>query len=289
MATQYTLDLATASAASDAALQSVISYLNPSIGSLSSAALEEFQQQLESIGSGGSVSLTQVVVDPNSTSANPLFDVAFAGTQGTSADPNVYQAGEGFDTITGVNNDVAYGSSSPFGAAKLIATTGNETLYGGQGNDTLYAGSGNDTLFGGSGDQTLVGSSSHTGHALLEGGDGNQKLYAGQGSDTLYGGSGNDTLYGGSGASTLHAGSGHDTMYGGSGPTTFVVTQATFNNDLIVGGTGTNVLNLTDLNASDVAVHTANGVTTVDFGGNELTLKGVNSIHFANGQSVTLH
>lgn len=286
MATQYTLDLALAPTMSDPALQSVISFLNPSIGALSSAALEEFQQQLESIAStgAGKISLTHVVVDPNSTDANPLFDLAYAGS------PNqALQAGDGFDTVTGGAGDTLFGSTSFTGGAKLYAGHGNGVLYGGAGSDTLYASNGQDTLYGGEGDQTLYGSTSPGGHGLLEAGSGDQALYAGSGHDTLVGGSGNDTLYGGNGSSTLIAGSGHDTMYGGNGPTTFEVSSATFNNDLIIGGAGHSVLDLTDLNQSDVSMHTTGGVTTVDFGSNELTLKGVNQITFANGHSVTLH
>jgi len=286
MATQYTLDLALAPTMSDPALQSVISLLNPSIGALSPAALEEFQQQLESISStgAGNISLTKVIVDPNSTDANPLFDVAYAGA------PNqALQAGDGFDTLTGAAGDTLYGSTSFTGGAKLYAGHGEAVLYGGAGNDSLYASNGCDTLYGGEGDQTLYGSTSPGGHGLLEAGSGDQVLKAGSGHDTLVGGSGNDTLYGGNGSSTLIAGSGHDTMYGGNGPTTFEVGSANFNNDLIIGGAGHSVLDLTDLNEGDVTLKTVGAVTTVDFGSNELTLKGVNEITFSNGHSVTLH
>lgn len=279
MATQYTLDLALAASASDPALQAVISYLNPSIGALSNAALEEFQHQLEAITSNGkgSVHLTNVVVDPASTSANPLFDLAYTG-----APHEALQAGAGFDTLTGAAGDTLYGSTSPTGGAKLYAGAGHEVLFGGAGHDTLYAGTGHDTLYGGSGKETLYGSTAHGGHALLEAGSGDQKLYAGVGHDTLVGGSGNDTLYGGDGASTLIAGAGHDTLYGGNGPTTFEVSKATFNNDLIVGGSGRNVLDLTDLSKSDVKIKTSHGVTTVDFGSHHLTLEGVDKIEFGS-------
>jgi Ca2+-binding RTX toxin-like protein len=279
MATQYTLDLALAATAGDSALQAVISYLNPSIGALSHVALQEFQQQLEAVTSNGKgvIHLTNVAVDPSSTSTNPLFDLAYTG-----APHEALQAGGGFDTLTGAAGDTLYGSSSATGAAKLYAGGGREVLYGGAGHDTLYAGSGHDTLYGGSGAETLYGSTAHGGHALLEAGSGDQALYAGDGHDTLVGGSGNDTLYGGDGASTLIAGSGHDTMYGGNGPTTFEVSKATFNDDLIIGGSGHDVLKLTDLNRSDVTIKSSHGVTTVEFGSHELTLKGVDQIQFGS-------
>lgn len=267
MATQYTLDLALATGATDPALQSVINYLNPSIAALPPDALAEFQQQLLSLtGSGtGKVDLTDVKVDVHSTPNNPLFDIAFTGQSN-----EVLQAGDGRDTITGAAGDTIFGSTSYTGAAKLYAGAGAEVLYGGAGKDTLYAGSGNDTLIGGAGNQSLYGSTKFSGHALLEAGSGDQQVYGGVGNDTVV------------------AGAGHDTVYGGSGATTFQVSAANFNNDLFSGGTGKTTLDLTNLNPTDVHVATKNGVTTVDFGGSTLTLKGVNEIDFANHTKLTL-
>ena len=116
-------------------------------------------------------------------------------------------------------------------------------------------------------------------------------IKTGVGSDTVYAGNGDDTIKGASGASTVYAGSGHDSVYGGSASTTFVVTASNFDDDLFKGGSGTNILDLSDLDASDVTVKTnaTTHITTVNFDGATLTLKGVNEIAYSNGAVQTLH
>jgi Ca2+-binding RTX toxin-like protein len=288
---QYALDLSAAQTFSDAAVQSILNTLNPSLGALSDEQLASFEQQLAAIGTGGSMTLQGVQIDQaDSTGDHTVYNMKFAAGQGVEA-----QAGGGFDTISASGLDTVYGSTSATGAAKLVATGGDNLLIGGAGEDSLYAGSGQDTLVGGDGNQALYGSSSHGGAALLIGGSGDQVLKAGSGNDTLAAGSGNDTLYGGAGSSTLMAGYGHDTMYGGSGPTaktTFVVTSDTFNDDVIKGGAlgATNVLDLADLNRSDVniATNAKTGVTTVSYGGHSIEMTKVGEIDFANGQHLKL-
>ena len=288
MATQYTLDLSLASTASDAALQSILSYLNPAIGSMAPSALAEFQSQLEALtpSGAGNVSLAGVATDPNSTAVAPLFDLKI------SAGANLeVSAGAGFDTILGSSGDTLDGSTSSFGGANLIAGAGAQTLYAGAGSDTLNAGAGADTLYGGTGSDTINGSSGRAGHALIYGGSGDDLIKTGAGSDTVYSGTGDAVVKGSSGASTVYAGSGHDSVYGGSGPMSFVVSAANFNNDVFTGGTGKSVLDLSDLTAQDVSVKTdgSTQVTTVSFEGASVTLKGVNEIHYAGGGVQTLH
>ena len=288
MATQYTLDLSLANTASDAALQSILSYLNPSLGAMTPSALAEFQGQLEALSPSGmgNVSLTSVTLDANATTVSPLLDIKVVGGPNTEL-----SAGAGFDTILGSAGDTLDGSTSSFGGANLIAGAGEQTLYAGAGSDTLSAGSGSDTLYGGTGADTINGSSSRSGHALIYGGSGDDLIKTGAGSDTVYCGTGDATVKGGSGASTVNAGSGHDSVYGGSGAMTFVVTAANFKNDSFTGGTGKSVFELSDLTANDVSVKTnaTTHVTTVSFDGSTTALKGVNEIHFAGGGVQTLH
>jgi Ca2+-binding RTX toxin-like protein len=304
MATQYTLDVALAASASDTNLQYILSYLNPTIGAMSDAALQAFQSQLENLAPAntGMVYLEGVKVDPASVSAAPLFDINALGSANAQLD-----AGAGHDTLTGGANDTIYGSTSTTGGASIQGAAG-DIIYGGAGSDTINAGTGNETIVAGDGASTITGSSSYTGHALIIGGSGKELIRAGQGSDTIdagsgattidggsgsstiHGGSGNDVINAGSGASTIYAGSGHDTVYGGNaGNTTFVVTAATFNNDVFTGGLGQSILDLSDLNQNNVNISTTSGVTTVDFGSKSLTLTNVNQIDFANGSKMTLH
>jgi Ca2+-binding RTX toxin-like protein len=288
---QYSLDLAAAQTLSNAAVQSILNTLNPSLGALSDSQLANFEAQLASIGTGGGVSLQNAAIDNvESTSAGTVYDFKYTASQGIQV-----QAGDGFDTISASGGDTVYGSSSAEGAAKITSSGGDNLLFGGSGSDTLYGGAGDDTLVGGAGDQTLVGSSSHNGAALLIGGSGDQVLKAGAGADTLEAGTGNDTLYGGTGHSTIFAGYGHDTLYGGAGPaskTTFVVTSDTFNDDVIKGSAtgGASVLDLADLNKSDVSIKTnsSSGVTTVSYGGQSLSMTKVGEIDFANGQHLKI-
>jgi Ca2+-binding RTX toxin-like protein len=93
---------------------------------------------------------------------------------------------------------------------------GNDTLNGGQGNDTIYGGDDNDKIFGEVGDDYLSGQ------------DGNDTIDGGLFNDQIYGGDGNDRIIGGSG---------DDRMFGGDDDDTFIQ-DATYNNDLIDGGSG---------------------------------------------------
>jgi Ca2+-binding RTX toxin-like protein len=286
--TVYALDLAAAQTASNAAVQAILNTVNPTMGALTDAQLADFESQLAAIGSSGGISLQNVNIDAaESTSTQTIYDTQFTLAHGVTA-----QAGDGFDTITATGGDTVWGSTSAEGGANIVSNGGANLLIGGAGADTLAAGSGNDTLVGGAGNETLTGSSSAKGGAELWGGSGDQVLKAGAGSDTLHAGTGNDTLYGGSGSSTVYAGYGHDTIYGGGSPlskTTVVVASDTFNNDVIKGGPGTTILDLADLNKSDVAISTnSKGVTTVSYEGQSLSLTKVSEVDFANGQHLKL-
>ena len=60
---QYSLDLAAAQSISDAAVQSILNTLNPSLGALSDSQLADFEAQIAAIGTGGGVSLQNVQID----------------------------------------------------------------------------------------------------------------------------------------------------------------------------------------------------------------------------------
>ncbi len=326
---QYALDLAAAQAMSDAAAQVILNTLNPSFGALSTSQLAAFEQQLASIGSVGTVTLQNATIDENSQSAATIYDLAYTASANIavqagdgfdtitgSAGDTIYgstsangganitggagneviyggagadtlNAGSGNDTLVGgTGAETLVGSSSSNGTALLEAGSGNQLLQAGVGSDTLIGGAGSDTLLGGYGSSTLYSGSIDGGHQLLEGGTGASILYAGSGSDTLCGGTGNSTLY---------AGYGHDSLYGGTSPlstTTFVVTSNTFNNDVIKGGvTGsTNILDLADLNQSDVSLNTNSntGVTSISYSGQTLSVSKVSEVDFANGTHLKL-
>ncbi|MCV4339837.1 calcium-binding protein [Pseudomonas capsici] len=112
-------------------------------------------------------------------------------------------------------------------AFSVIATDGNDniwgyatddTLSGGLGDDNLYGQSGNDTLQGGAGTDSISG---EAGDDTLHGEAGNDYLYGGTGNDRLLGGEGSDYLYGDLGNDQLDGGIGSDYLYGGEGSDTY--------------------------------------------------------------------
>lgn len=145
-------------------------------------------------------------------------------TDGYNGTYDIYEGGEGFDTLVLTNgNDalflhdsisLSYGDmaeSSPrvSGIELIEAGAGNDfidltspyydydtdvTIDGGTGNDTIWSSSGDDTLIGGLGDDSLFGGA---GNDTLDGGEGHDRLAGGIGNDTLYGGAGDDVLIGG--------------------------------------------------------------------------------------------
>ncbi|WP_141243668.1 calcium-binding protein, partial [Pseudomonas indica] len=81
-------------------------------------------------------------------------------------------------------------------AASLIATDGDDRLYGFSADEQINGGSGSDYIDGGEGNDHLTGSI------------GNDSLYGGMGDDTLDGGDGNDFLDGGAGDDVYRFGQG---------------------------------------------------------------------------------
>jgi Ca2+-binding RTX toxin-like protein len=188
--------------------------------------------------------------------------------------------------------------------------TGNaaaNTLIGGAGNDTLMGGAGADKLSGGVGDDTYVvadagdvitellgegtdtvrttlatytlaanvdnltytgiAAFTATGNVLgnvIIGGNAGNKLDGGAGNDTLSGGGGNDSLQGGLGDDELSGGGGKDT---------------------IDGGLGDDRLLLLSVARGDVTVSRISATETLltDLAGNKVTLRGVESVAFSDG------
>lgn len=73
--------------------------------------------------------------------------------------------------------------------AKIVGTSGNNTLHGGAARDSIYGLGGLDRLFGGGNDDLLAGGS---GNDVLMGEAGNDSLHGDTGADKLDGGLGND-------------------------------------------------------------------------------------------------
>jgi Ca2+-binding RTX toxin-like protein len=89
--------------------------------------------------------------------------------------------------------------------AKIVGTSGNDTIQGTNGTDVIVGGRGNDLIRGLGGDDVICG------------GPGRDDIIAGSGDDELSGGAGDDALFGGSGDDFLAGGNGGDSLSGGSG------------------------------------------------------------------------
>lgn len=159
--------------------------------------LSTFAPQVENLTLSDDIA----VLDINAT-GNDLNNV-MTGNGGK----NVLNGGNGNDTINGgLGNDWLQGQA------------GTDVIDGGDGDDIIFADAffsaattGGDTLFGGNGNDQLLGDN---GNNLINGGAGDDSILGGLGVDTLVGGIGDD-VYGISSASTTItelAGEGTDTV-----------------------------------------------------------------------------
>ncbi|WP_130904697.1 peroxidase family protein [Pseudomonas sp. Sample_22] len=93
----------------------------------------------------------------------------------------------------------------------LIASEGDDTVWGDGGNDRIEGGDGNDQLRGGAGDDII---SDMGGDDNIQGGDGNDVLHGGNGINLIIGGFGNDFIVTGEDASEAIGGQGNDFILG---------------------------------------------------------------------------
>lgn len=97
------------------------------------------------------------------------------------------------------------------GADILIASEGDDTVWGDGGNDVIEGGDGNDQLRGGAGDDIIT---DRGGDDNIQGGDGNDVLHGGNGVNLIIGGFGNDFIVTGEDASEAIGGHGNDFILG---------------------------------------------------------------------------
>ena len=191
-------------------------------------------------------------------------DVLVGGSGGDS----ILTGGAGNDLLVGGNQGNIYPTSGD------TASTGGDTLDGGDGNDTLYGNTGSDTLLGGAGDDELFG---EWGADSLTGGDGADTLDGAAGGDTLSGGSGNDALSGGDGNDVFQysPGDGLDTIsdFNAGNTGTLDDGNATNNDFIDLSAYYDDIWELQDDYADDGILNQSNagnviGDTTVDYANN---------------------
>ena len=134
------------------------------------------------------------------------------------------------NVLASLGNDFVYGTSGSNklngsfgndyltaygGTDTVIGEDGNDTLYGGLGNDLIDGGQGNDRLFGGAGNDRLVDidAAAKSEYDVLNGGLGNDTFVSGRiGDRTMLGGAGNDRFLPGGGTTYITPGTGRDTI-----------------------------------------------------------------------------
>lgn len=100
----------------------------------------------------------------------------------------------------------------------------------------------------------------------------------GAGWDQITTGSGNDVIDGGAGNDTITSGTGNDTLQGGAGDDTFVLAGNLTSADIIDGGEGTDILQVTSISATALA-----GVTNVE----SLAVTGASTVSLSSNLSFT--
>ncbi|HEY4471610.1 MAG TPA: hypothetical protein VGN21_10600, partial [Stellaceae bacterium] len=141
--------------------------------------------------------------------------------------------------IAGVPGETIIGSS---GANVFInATSGSESVQGGNaGNDSIWTAAG-DTIHGGSNNATIGGVAGVTllggngGNEFIDGAAGHQSITGGSGGNETIWGALTDTIHGGSGGNETIGGVSGETILGGAA-NTFI--NATGGSDSILAGTG---------------------------------------------------
>ena len=184
----------------------------------------------------------------------PGDDVLIGGTG-----PNEMIGGAGNDTILGgPGNDTIWAGA---GDDKITVNAGNNLIGGGPGADTIKGGAGNDTIWAGADND------------VIESGGGNNIIGLGAGDDKLtVNGNGNNIIYGGQanadgslGSNTITiAGTGNNTVFNGIGNDKVILASGANGNNLLWGGPGDDIFNLTDATTkATVAFVAGNGNDTI--------------------------
>jgi Ca2+-binding RTX toxin-like protein len=112
---------------------------------------------------------------------------------------------------------VPAGQANGFALAPVVATSGDDVLYGTAGENRICGLGGKDVINGLGGDDVLFGDrcgerAGAGARDVLRGGAGKDKLVGGAGRDRLIGGGGRDRMHGGPGSDRFVAGAGRDVL-----------------------------------------------------------------------------
>ncbi|MFN3259956.1 MAG: Hint domain-containing protein [Pikeienuella sp.] len=154
------------------------------------------------------------------------------------------------------------------------ATTGNDSILGGEGDDSIEGGLGNDTLLGENGNDTILGGE---GADSIEGGAGNDSLLGGAGADRITDFAGSNVIDGGDGADSITAtgaGGTFDSILGGAGNDTIEVFKGDGSSTVIDGGVGDDSITVFNGPNSVNAVAGGDGNDTIQTGDSQDSVTG---------------
>ncbi|HXE87531.1 MAG TPA: peroxidase family protein, partial [Hyphomicrobiaceae bacterium] len=140
--------------------------------------------------------------DPVSDNPNPLEPLVIRD------DPATVGSDSNYLEYTGDDHVVLGGTDN---SDILIASIGDDTIWGDGGNDRIEGGYGNDQIQGGDGDDIITDVG---GDDVIKGNAGNDVIQGGNGLNILIGGFGNDFIITGEDISTTFGGAGNDFIYG---------------------------------------------------------------------------
>ena len=232
---------------------------------------------------------------------------------------DAFIGGDGFDTVTYAGSYYSNGITASFKPMtgvdyidsfieKIIGSSGNDTLYGGDNSETIVAGQGNDIIYGSAGGDiidggngidtvsyvdsnqavsvnlSLASSPQKGGYAEGDILTSIENIIGGSYNDTLRGGQSDDTLSGGKGDDSIYAGTGHNQMNGDDGNDTFIVDAG---QNTIDGGSGNDTFTL-NAGSNTVIGGLGNDNFTINSGTNNLDGGTGNDTFNVSGGSNTL-
>ena len=175
-------------------------------------------------------SLTTLTVNDSDGEAATVF---FTGA-------NAFDLASYVTNNTGVQTIDASGLTATSGTVftygdGAFGTGATQSIIGSAGNDSIVADNGKSaTVLGGAGNDTVTGG---TAADLIDGGLGNDSLTGAGGNDTIHGGAGNDTI--------IETVGGTVSITGGEGNDSIFIGSTLTSGDVIDGGAGTNLLDIT--------------------------------------------
>jgi probable HAF family extracellular repeat protein len=244
--------------------------------------------------------------------SDPMF-TAILGPNPSAASIELLSALQAIAPPTSNTGAAIYSLGMP---SKLVAGSGDDSIYTGDSSDGIYAGAGNNSIYSGAGNNLILALGgddtvfSGAGSDIISVGAGNNNVYANDGNNVVIVGAGNDLIYAGHGNDYIQAGHGNNSIYAWDGNNTVIagagndLITSEEGNDVIVAGDGNNTVragsgkniissgdgnDFVQVGAGDDVITTGDGSNTVYAGEGDnrvSTGDGNDSVYAGNGNDV---